>query len=256
MKTSNKLLLIAFALILAGIVVTIAKVKQYVVQNTEYSGNGPIELSGEVIQKDYTISDFKKLKVEGAVSLTLAKGENNSLKIKADSAIFKRIEVIDENNVLTIRLTNTNGKKVKAIAELISANMNIEKFVVNAGSRVTSEDTVATNEMNIDVNAGGKLTLNVNANEINCDANAGGFSELKGKAAKLSAEANAGGHIHAKDLMVTNAKVRTNAGGQIYVYVNGELDAKCNAGGVVKYYGNPDIKNIDINAGGRISRAD
>ena len=89
------LLLIAFALILAGIVVTIAKVKQYVVQNTEHSGNGPIELSGEIIQKDYPISDFKKLKVEGAVSLTLAKGENNSLKIKADSAIFKCAIVIN-----------------------------------------------------------------------------------------------------------------------------------------------------------------
>lgn len=252
MKTSNKLLLAAFGLILAGTIVIIFKVKSFVGETISIGNNEKIELSGEIEEKAYDITSFNRLKVEGAISLELSKGETNTLSVRADTAILKYVQVEQMDNKLTIKLVNIHNKRARAKVKLTTSDMNLEKLTANAGSKLEVKDTLRAENIDIEVNAGGHGRFPVFSKEVECDANAGAFATIIGKTEKFRGNATAGAHIKAKELGARYAKVNAVAGAQITISVSDELDADCTAGGVVKYNGNPKIKNVNTNAGGRV----
>lgn len=252
MKTSNKILLIAYAIMLAFVVLILLKVKQYIHTNLDFSGHEKIELSGEVMDKTYDITSFTKLKVEGAISLDLSKGESNSLTIKADTAILKHVQVNQSDNKLTVKLINMHGKKHMATAVLQMPEMILENLDVNAGAIVESKDTLINDRINISANAGGQAKISINCQQLDCSANAGGIAVLSGKAEKVKANATAGAQIKADKLLATKADADAVAGAQIRLNVSSELNADCTAGGTVRYKGNPIIKSVNTTAGGRI----
>lgn len=252
MKTSNKLLLAAFALILAGTIVIMIKVKSFVSETISVHNNEKIELSGEIEEKNIEINHFTRLKVEGAVSVELVKGNSNSLVVKADTAILKHVKIDQNENKLTIKLVNMKNKRIRANIKLTTSDMNIEKISANAGAKLNVTDTISAENIDIDVNAGGHGNFPVSCESIQCSANAGGFATLSGKADKFRGSANAGGHVKANSLYVKKADANAVAGGHIFISVSEELNADCTAGGVVKYSGNPTNKNVNTSAGGRV----
>jgi DUF4097 and DUF4098 domain-containing protein YvlB len=253
MKTSNKILLIAFAIMLASVVLILLKVKQYVYTNLDFSGHEKIELSGVVTDKKYDITNFNQLKVEGAISLELSKGESNSLTIKADTAIFKQIQVNQSDNRLTIKLINTHGKRHMATAVLHMPEMILEDLNVNAGAIVESDDTLKGSQMNVSTNAGAQTRISLTCQQLDCSANAGSITSLSGKAENVKASATAGAQIKAYKLLASKADANAVAGAQIHLNVTSELNANCTAGGSVRYKGSPVIKRVNTTAGGSIS---
>jgi hypothetical protein len=252
MKTSNKLLLAAFALILAGTILILIKIKSFVSETISIINNEKVELSGVTEEKDYNIASFTRLKVEGAISLELSKGSSNSLTVKADTAIIKHVNIDQGDGKLSIKLVNVQNKRARAQVKLIVSDLNIEHIAANAGAKLNVIDTLSSENIDIEVNAGGHGNFPVSCIEVECSANAGGFATLKGNAEKFRGSATAGGHVKARELYVKKAKAKAIAGGHVIISVSEELDADCTAGGVVKYNGNPTNKNVNTSAGGRV----
>ena len=136
MKTSNKLLLAAFGLIIAGTIVILIKIKSFVSDTFTITNNDKIELSGEIKEKSYDIKNFNWLKVEGAVSLELSKGESNSISVKADTAILKYLQVDQADNKLIVKLVNIRNKGVRAHVKLTTTDMDIKHLTANAGAKL------------------------------------------------------------------------------------------------------------------------
>ncbi len=252
MKTSNKILLIAYAILIAFAMLILLKVKQFIHSNLSFSEHEKIELSGKVMDKTFDITGFSQLKVEGSISLDLSKGESNSLTIKADTVILKHVQVNQSDNKLTIKLINTHGKKHMATAVLHMPELILEDLDVNAGAIVESNDTLINSQINISLNAGAQTKVGLNCKQLDCSANAGAIARLYGKAEKIKASATAGAQIKADKLSAVKADANAIAGAQINLNVSSELNASCTAGGTVRYKGTPVIKNLNTTAGGRI----
>lgn len=249
MKTSNKLLIIAFGLILAGTVFIILKVKQFM-------NFDRVELSGVNTEQIYDITDFNRLDVEGAVHLKLVQGNSNRLTLNVDTALLRHLEVNQPDDKLEIKLNSMRGKRYRVDGKLEVESINIEELNVNAGASFNMEDTLKVEDLEININAGGNAELGVLGRRVDCHVNAGGHVKLSGKTNKLNTSAVAGGNINARNLIAKDVSAETVAGGFISVYASESLDAKCSAGGQISYSGDPDKISKNTNSGGGISKAD
>lgn len=249
MKTSNKLLLIAFAILLAGTVLVILKVKQFVVGES-------IEMSGTIANKDYEISDIEVLNIEGPVELEIIKSGNNKLTLDADSSVLKYITVTQTDKMLKIKLNTLYNKHIKVHGTLNINDFAFKSLEIGAGAQVSSVDTLVSDKLVIELNAGGRINIPVSCNQLECEANAGAGADLSGKTKEFKTSANAGAQINAGMLETEDTRAEANAGGFVLVKVSKSLDVHCSAGGTVKYIGQPDMKNIDINSGGNLSKAE
>jgi hypothetical protein len=249
MKTSNKLLIIALAFILAGTVFIIIKVKQFM-------NFDKVDLSGTTTDQVHNISDFNRLDIEGAVHLEFFKGTSNKLTLTADTALLKYIVINQTNDKLEIKLNSIRGKRYKVEGLLEVENINIEELNVNAGASFKTEDTLKISDLDLNVNAGGNAKLIILGDEVDCDVNAGGFVKLLGEVNEFSSSAVAGGNINASNLISKDVKAETVAGGFISVHASESLDASCSAGGQISYSGNPNKVSKSTNSGGGISKVD
>jgi hypothetical protein len=249
MKTSNKLLLIALAIILTGTILFILKIKQL-------SNIGQVELSGKTAEKTQVISDFENLEVEGGIDVTIYKSDSNSLTFSADTSILKHISVEQLGNNLVIKMKISNLRHSKIEASLKAKNLNIKNFDLSAGADVSTLDTIRVPEMSLDLSAGAHAKLPVISNYIQCNTSAGAGADLSGKTRTFKAESSAGAQLIADNLVAEEASADASAGGYILLNAVNSLDVKCSAGGTVRYKGRPDMKNIDISSGGNLSKAE
>jgi hypothetical protein len=248
MKTSNKFLIIALAIILTGTVLVILKVKQFVVGER-------IELSGTTIEKVHEISDFENLNVSGAMDLQIVKSDVNKLTLEADTSILRLVKISQSGNMLTIKMNSSFNKHVKVQGTLQAKDFNFRSLNISAGAEVATIDTITSPDIKISLSAGGHANLPLSCNSVDCSASAGAGANLSGKTKDLNTDASAGAQIIAEKLIAENARAEASAGGYILINVSNSLDVSCSAGGSVKYFGQPDMKNIDISSGGNLSKA-
>lgn len=248
MKTSNKLLIIAFAIILTGTVLVILKVKQFMVGEQ-------IELSGTTTEKVYEVFDIKEINVAGAFEIKIIKSDISKLTLEADSSILSNVIVEQTGNSLAIKLKSMWGIHTKVKGTLQVKDFDIRNMELSAGAEIKSYDTLTTAQLTINVSAGAHADLPVSCDYLDCNASAGAGAKLSGQAKEFKTNASAGAHIKAGELIAEDAIADASAGGFILLNVSKNLDVSCSAGGSVKYFGNPAMKNIDINSGGNLSKA-
>ncbi|MBN1181742.1 MAG: DUF2807 domain-containing protein [Bacteroidales bacterium] len=249
MKTSNKLLLIAFGIILTGIIVILFSIKKYVVFEN-------INVSGIKTEKIHAVSAFTNLEISGAIYVELQKSTKNELTLVGDTAILSRLTIDQVGDNLILKLKGSISEKHQINAVLRTDKMEINKIRVSAGSSLTSQDTIFSQNIDIDASAGARSNTPVVVKSVDCNASAGATIKLKGEAENLSAQASAGAHVDAQNLAASNVKVNASAGGFSLVWAVETLDVSCSAGGFVKYKGHPDMRNIDLNSGGNLSKID
>jgi hypothetical protein len=249
MKTSNLLLTVAFALILAGTVLVIIKVKHLMIGE-------PIELSGTTTEKVQDISTFKSLDVQGALDIQIVKSDINKLTLEADSSILKLVTVNQTGDKLIIKTKSIWKKNTAIKGTLQITGFDIKNMDVSAGARVSSDDTLAATNMVINLSAGAQVNLFIICDYLECNSSAGAGVDLSGHVKEFKTTASAGAQVRAEQLIAENAVTEASAGGHIQVNVTKSLDVSCSAGGSVKYSGQPELKNININSGGNLSKAD
>lgn len=258
MKTSNKLLLIAFILIISGAFFVIYKVKTFInfYTSEEVVHAKDLELSGEVIEKTYKLQSFNNIRLDGGIKANLFKGEQNELILRGDPTLVNFVEVEEHGDKLVVKLTSVKGKNIRVNADIYTTSLEIDDINVNAGASLKSEEIFEVEEMDIDANAGAQISLSLFCEKVKCSNNAGGIANLQGTTKELSVNANAGGIINAQDLEAEKVDASANAGGIITVYASEKIDASCVAGGIISYAGNPEKVSKTTVAGGILKKID
>jgi hypothetical protein len=70
----------------------------------------------------------------------------------------------------------------------------------------------------------------------------------------MEAEASSGSEIRAEELESVICKVNASSGSDIIVNVSEEIYAKASSGSDIRYYGNPQIKDINESSGGDVRK--
>lgn len=203
------------------------------------------------------VSNFKGIKVSTGIDLYITMGTSEEVKIVADDEIIDdlitevkdgtlRIYMKQSNNWFNWNSGNQTRKAYVTVKEL-------EAIDASSGSDVQSENTLKGEELKVNASSGSDVEIDVYYKNVWVDASSGSDAKLSGKTKTLNAEASSGSDIKAEGLESSVCKIKVSSGSDATVNVSDELYANASSGADVRYYGNPQIKNIDESSGGDVS---
>ncbi len=163
------------------------------------------------------ISGVTGVALNGPGTLIIQQGDNESIRIEADSNLMSKISTSVSGTTLSI--SNLNSVSNGAVKIYITLK-NLNALTTNGGS-----DSEVTG-LNSD-----KLTVTLD----------NGKMTLAGKAENLIATINGGGNIAAKDLQSQTGTITINGEGKANVNVVTSLTAVVNGGGSITYTGSPKV---------------
>ena len=243
MKTTNKLLL---GLLIASL---LAILSLMVYAKVSFKDSF-VELSGKNVTLEEQIEPFTHLEVSGLLGIYYTQGETTGFRMEGDSALVALVEIKQAGNKLDIKL---DGKKVNKRVNIYLQNPELNDLKVVAGSRFVSENQLTSNNLDVEVVAGGNAEIDGIFEQLKVSTVAGGRSKLSGKADKATMEGTAGSILNAYDLESNYCDVNAVAGAKVEVLVIKELRANATAGGIIRYKGSPELKEVNASAGGRLT---
>ena len=241
MKTSNRILFTALAVLI--VLITVAAIKFKLQTNDNY-----VKGDGKFITYKQSFEPFHKLIIERGLKVEYGIGNSNALTIEADSNLLQNVVAKVEDNTLRIKYVRNRGKSLKCI---LTAPM-VREIKLSAGARLNSKDTLEAQNLELTVNAGSTLNLMGNIDTIASSVNAGSKATLIGSCKELEVSVNAGSKVYAFGLITDHLIVDANAGS--YALVNGkEIEASASSGSTIKYKEGAILKRINTSSGGSIN---
>ncbi len=223
------------------------------------------------------VSNFSAIKASSAFSITVNKGNTESLVIEADENIMPYVRSEVKNGELKLYL---DGRKhfhnVKTMKAAIGVK-NLNRVDLSGACKLSSNDLFDVPKFEIDLSGASNVQLNIKAQVLNVDASGASSIDLKAAAREAKFEASgsckmqldlqsAGAsfdlsgackaaitgatehvtfdlsgacNIKAADFVAKTAAVDGSGVVKVEVYATDKLDVDCSGAGAVYYKGRP-----------------
>lgn len=196
------------------------------------------------------IGDFNTIKVYNGLTVELQK--SNSSKIEISGSQAKDVSVINSNGTLKIRLKFPKGFIAENIKIVLYYVKDISVLDANEGASIISEETIKQQHLEVRVQEGARIQLDIDTKYLVVKSVSGGFIGLLGETDNQTIEATTGGFYNGFDLNSKQAIVMSSSGANVEVKASELLDANVRFGGSIYYDGNPEVLKTKITIGGTI----
>jgi len=247
MKTSNKILwgLLIFILLVITTLMVYIRVQWH---------TGKVELAGIEISDTRDIKPFTNLDISGGFEVYYSSDSISFLNLTGDSALVAMVETRQINENLEIRMDNFFSKKKRV--KVYIHNKQLNELEISAGSKFETENLISGSDLEMDGSAGAEITLSVKYQSIELEGSAGSIITLSGECEELDISGSAGSIVNARELISKICEINLTAGSIAKIHVEKELEVSASAGSIIKYAGNPKLKQLDLSAGARIKSID
>jgi hypothetical protein len=245
MRTSNKILLGFFVLILLTITIIIIK---FGVDVKDGSLPESDNKSGQA-EKQKELAHFNKIEIEGNFIVHYTQDTFQKVTIRADSNLVDKVLIEVHYDRLFIH--SKRHFRSRQHIDVYVTNDSINEIESRAGSSFKTINTLKVYQIDISSEAGSKIELNGNINNLNIELSAGSVADFTGTCKNLDVKSSAGAVLNADNLVTDICRVSSSAGSVNNINVNGELSIEASSGSIIKCQGNPQIKSMDISSGAR-----
>lgn len=195
--------------------------------------------------RDYTVNNFTKIRLEGGYKVFLKQGDKPALKIRAsDHQAFEYFDVSSNFGELEVSM-----KKNHVFFDdftLYITVAELEGIRIEGGVKLETTGSLNVKSLDLKVEGGAKIELDVNAEEICATGEGGVLFEFEGVAETLKTRISGAGHIDASELKTKNSTITIEGVGTGSVYATDELWATISGVGKIKYRGEPNVhKKVD-----------
>lgn len=200
------------------------------------------------------LEKFNQVKAYDRIVVTLVKSDENKIVITGDDQ--DEVNISNKNGLLKIRMDFDNfmdGGEAKAT---LYYTEDLTLIDANENAKIKSDETLKGGRVEIKVQEGGHVDLEVNLADLYTKSISGGEITLTGKAKIQEVMVNTGGKVYNKALDTDDTTVVVNAGGRADVKASESVKAKVRAGGSIYIYGNPKDVDRDKVFGGKIKIMD
>jgi len=221
--------------------------------NAQWFFNKTIKGNGNVITKTRNTNDYDAVKVSGFFDVTLVKGEEGKITIKAESNLMDFIITEVDGDELIIKMKKGTNIQTKKGIYLTVPFKDIDKVALSGSGDISTEDSITGKNLEVKLAGSGDIKLALNVNEVSSKITGSGDITLTGKTNELDTSVTGSGDFHAKNLQANNAEVTVTGSGDVSVYVTDEIDAKVTGSGDIVFYGNPKKENTKVTGSGEIT---
>jgi hypothetical protein len=201
---------------------------------------------------------FNGIKVSTGIDLYITMGTTEEVKIVADDEIIDDLITEVKDGTLKIYMKQSNnwfnwnsGTQTRIAYVTVKELVSID---ASSGSDVKSENTLKGEDLKVKASSGSDVVIDVFYKNVWVDTSSGSDAKLSGNVKTLNAEASSGSDIDAKNLESKICKARVSSGSDAIVNVTDELYANASSGADIRYYGNPQVKDIDESSGGDVTQ--
>lgn len=214
--------------------------------------NENIKANGEIITTTRTVNSFDKINVSGSFDVTLVKGKEGAITIKASENLMEVIvtEVVD--GTLKIKFKKgVNIRNSKTIHITVSYE-SVEGVSLAGSGDIHSEGTLNAENLDLSLSGSGSFKLGVASTNLSSSIAGSGNMNLNGKTDVFSCGISGSGNINSSELTANIVNAKISGSGNIKVNAINEINAKTSGSGNVMYTGNPTIVKANSSGSGSI----
>ena len=206
------------------------------------------------VSKEYQISDFSNIYLEGGYKVYLSQGDKVSLTAKTtDEDMFDVLKVSSRDDELSL-VMNRDYLSYRRIRLYITVK-DLDQIKAEGGLSLESEGYLDLKDIQLHVQGGARVNLKMKARDIDVIGEGGVLITLNGVADQLSVRLSGAGHVDADELKAEEVKINIEGVGTGSVYATKKLYTQIDGVGKVWYKGNP-IVTKDIDGLGSVSSND
>ena len=208
--------------------------------------------NGKVVKQSREVSSFSGLKVATGIDAVITQGDRESLQIEADENLMDYIKTDVSDGKLKI-YTDKNIRNAKAKKVTITYK-RLNSIDISSAGDVDGNNTLVTDELDIEMSSAGDLTLSVEADRLEITISSGGDAKLSGKVNALEADLSSAGDLNAYDLEAKAGDISVSSAGSASVFITEEASFQCSSAGSINYKGEPRIKNVSTSSAGSVNK--
>ncbi len=202
--------------------------------------------NGDIITKNFDISNFTELDINGFYEVFLTQGLSEKITIETDENLFEFIAVSNDGETLVldtqdgIRLQSDHGIKVYITYSALS------DISMSGAGVIKTESLLSADELKIKMSGAGVIDLKLKAKELEIILSGAGSIKLSGNVENQDLKVSGAGSIDAYNLTSENCIVGLSGVGSAKIFVSENLDASVSGIGGIKFKGNPNhvVKNV------------
>ena len=200
-----------------------------------------IKGNGDITTITRNISDYNKIGIGGDFNVSLVKGEEGEITIKADENLLEYIETEVEKGNLSIKVKKGYQIRPKKQIEITIPFDEIEGVSLAGSGAIHTNDIIKSNELKLSLAGSGNIDLHVSAKDLDTNIAGSGNITLKGTTDKFECSIAGSGNLNGYDLKTNVANAKIAGSGNVKVNAIDEIHAKIVGSGNVLYTGNPEI---------------
>lgn len=205
--------------------------------------------------RKFDINNFSEVEVGWGMHVQISQSGQYSVEVKAEDKDFKYLKVEKKGNALKVYIDKRNYNKQGEV--YITLTMpSLSAVTLSGGAEGKIDMNEPDEQFTAELSGGAQLKGDLECSDIRMDLSGGSQVTLNGKAGNLSADGSGGSIFHLKDMNVKNVDADLSGGTIVYVSMNGKLNVEASGGSLVKYYGHPDIGEMNFSGGAGISQGD
>lgn len=221
----------------------------------------------QVTKKPIEVPEFKSIYVNSNYTVYVKQTNKNEVSVEALTEIFTLTEIKVENGVLLINVErkpdNTNKSlwakiddiKLNPTMKIYVSMKNISELQVNAGGKIVSENSLASDNLLVAVNGSGSIDVDIKGNNVKAEVTGTGNLNLRGYASNLDVLVSGTGSLTGYNCPVETAKVKVSGAGLCELTVSNAIEALVMGSGSIKHKGNTKSTQKKVYGTGTIDRA-
>lgn len=208
---------------------------------------------GSTVTQEISIPDFTGIELTIDAQVYITQGDEQEILVKGQENIIDELETRVRNDVWEIEFDDCVEDSDVLRIFITTPNLT---FIGNNGSgKISSDNILRTDNLEIKNNGSGDIQLSVEADIINARNVGSGTLELEGVAATLDVDIRGSGDLESFDLLVRDAQVAIDGSGDAQVNIQDFLEIMIDGSGDVYYKGSPDLK-VTTRGSGKVFNAD
>ena len=200
--------------------------------------------------KEIPIEGFEKINVSSNVKVFVKQSETPLVRIKAPQNIINILSTKVRGNEWDIEFD-----RCVETDETIEIYIDMPRLLavnVNGSGDIINEGTIEGDEMELNIDGSGSITLDLNVKELKTNISGSGDVILSGITKLNNIEIDGSGDVKALDLKSDETEIEINGSGDAKVHVSYSLDVEINGSGDVYYKGDVKDMKSNINGSGKL----
>lgn len=199
-----------------------------------------------------SLEKFTEIKGFDGLSINLIKSDENKAIITGTNT--QKVAIVNNKGVLKIRMQiNKLFSGYRTFIDLYYTEPLVV-IDVNEDAKISSEDTIKQDILELKAQEGGELIINAEVEQILIKSVTGGVITTSGVANLQDVNINTGGVYKGEGLKTKFSTINVNAGSNASIYATDYVKATVKAGGEVLVYGDPTKMDEKTVFGGKVTR--